>query len=110
MMDDPDRGTHDASGASTLFLDQLQGLLAHRIPLLVLYGEQEDLWREFEDARSGRLGQLLDEGADRIELVTLAGNVHGFTNVANQDAVVEHTERWLADVATGLRGAPVGNA
>ncbi len=89
-------------GVSPRFLAPLDEAVRRGVPVLLVYGDQDDLWDDFERARSGRLGEILQSGGSRIEVATLHGEVHGFTRVAVQDAVVEAITEWL-----GRRTSPL---
>jgi pimeloyl-ACP methyl ester carboxylesterase len=85
---------HGQSGASPLFLSGLGHVVRRSVPTLLVYGSDEDLWRDFDRARSGRLGELL-AGSDTIELLRLPGEVHGYKSVSVQDEVIRAVSDWL---------------
>lgn len=88
--------------ASPKFTEPLMNLLERRIPVLILYGDAEESYQEFRQARRGRLAALL-EGADAT-VSTLPGSVHGFTSVEIQDAVLDVVADWLARQRDSLIG------
>lgn len=77
------------------FIGALERLVRHGIPTLFVYGNSEDFYREFERAREGRLGHMLEKADARASIVTLPGTVHGFTSVAVQEATVSLISDWL---------------
>lgn len=95
----PDDG---AGVASANFTEPLVDLLGRGIPVLILYGDAEDSYEEFQRARRGRLGALLESAEATVS--TLPGAVHGFTTVAVQDEVLDVLAGWLADKRDRLIG------
>jgi len=96
-------GTEDV--ASQLFVDPMAELTGRKVPTLVIYGSDEDLFRAFRRARTGRLGRVLEEGSETIELVTLPGVVHGFTSIAIQDQVMDSLTGWLRHLAANTQAS-----
>jgi len=80
--------------ASPRFVEPLAQLVHRSIPTLLVYGSADALWDEFRKMRSGSLGRLL-AGAETVDLMTPAGEVHGFKSVAIQDAVIDGVGGWL---------------
>lgn len=80
---------------SNLFMTQFQELSARRLPLLLLYGTQDGLYEEFEQARQGPLREVLAGSAATIDIQTIEGIVHAFPSVKVQDAVIRRTTEWI---------------
>lgn len=91
----------DPSEASDHFVDPLSTLIQRDIPVLFLYGEEDDAWREFDRARRGRLGRLLEQGSSQVEVVTFPGMVHGLSTITIQQTVAGQIEDWLARRVVG---------
>jgi pimeloyl-ACP methyl ester carboxylesterase len=92
-------GDEDGGGrASERFLDQVATVAALRIPTLFVYGTDDGYLERFEAARDGRLGEILAEAGDVVELATLDGPAHHLTALAVQDAFLELVQSWV----TGL--------
>jgi pimeloyl-ACP methyl ester carboxylesterase len=102
---DPD-GRAEA-GASQLFIAGVEQLVHGSVPTLFVHGEDDDLWRDFDRARSGRLGDLIAAGSQSIEVLTLPGEVHGYKSVRIQDAVIEGVGGWLDRLVSPMR-TPTG--
>jgi pimeloyl-ACP methyl ester carboxylesterase len=96
---------HDETGASPLFASELLRLAHRPVPLLLLFGSDDDLWSDFNRARQGRVGEALSAGPDTIELITLPGEVHGLKSVGIQDSIVDAVSDWLARVASRVPSA-----
>ncbi len=104
LVDDRRTGDeHDQAGASRNFTSPLAAIVQKAIPLLLMYGSDEDLWRVFEQARAGYLGDLLAIGAETTEIRTLPGQVHGLTSIITQDSVLEDVVDWVDRLASRLR-------
>lgn len=86
------------------FLDGLDAVVSAGIPTFFLYGEDDELWGDFQEARAGRLGQIEARAGGLIRVQVIPGQVHGFTRLNVQDAVVDAVQQWLAE-----RRAAVGS-
>jgi pimeloyl-ACP methyl ester carboxylesterase len=91
-------------GASDRFMTPLAELVRRDIPTLLVYGADDGLWHDFERAREGTLGELLQRPGG-VEIATLPGKVHAFTNIPNQDAVLDRLTRWLSDLPARVRSS-----
>lgn len=82
-------------GVSRRLVSSVEALVDRRVPVLFLYGTDDRGYREFEAAREGRLGQLIDEAGTAVEVRTIAGEVEGFAYVDIQDALIDAIADWL---------------
>ncbi len=96
----------DGAVASQLFVTTLAKSVRRRVPMLFVYGAKDDLWRDFTRARSGALGQVLDDGSDFIEVLTLPGEAHGFKSVTIQDGVIRGVGGWLSRLDSRVEVSP----
>lgn len=92
-------GGDDGSAASPHFVDTLTYVAQRSVPTLLIYGTDEDLWRDFDRARSGRVGEVLAAASGTVELMRLPGEVHGFKSVGVQDRVIDEVSGWLGRIA-----------
>lgn len=77
---------------SPAFLDRLEALVDHKIPVVLVYGVDDDFYQDFQRARQqGRLRDLLERGGTGISVTTTPGQVAGFVQVEVQDAIIEAT-------------------
>jgi pimeloyl-ACP methyl ester carboxylesterase len=81
---------------SPRFVAQVTSLIERDVPILFIYGEGEDLYEEFKEACSGRLGRSLRHAGSAVEVRTLPGTVHGLTRLAIQDDVENLVVPWAA--------------
>lgn len=84
----------NSDGFSDLFLTQFRRLEGRHIPVLMMYGTDEDFYRDFRRAQEGVLRDALPAGQTQVEIQTVDGVIHGFTTLKVQDAVVESTVAW----------------
>lgn len=77
------------------FLQQMEQLLRSGVPTLLIYGRDENDFREFEEARAGKLGQLIESAGPSFALEVIPGSVHALDRVEVQEAVISLVERWL---------------
>jgi pimeloyl-ACP methyl ester carboxylesterase len=91
-------GQDDLSWVSKRFLDPLMSLARREVPLLLLYGTKDEEYADFDRARRGRLGEIL-ERSPSVEIRTLEGQVHGFTRVDSQGPTMDAIVDWITRVA-----------
>jgi pimeloyl-ACP methyl ester carboxylesterase len=94
----PGRGA-DPVWLSQGFCRELEALVDRRVPLLVVYGEDDPYGRDFDVARVGALGAVLAKGGDRLEVAVVPGRIHGLTSMATQDATLAAVEVWVRRLA-----------
>jgi hypothetical protein len=62
-----------------------------------IYGTEDGFYTdEYLTAAAGSLADVLDESRGAVQLSVLPGQLHGFTSVAIQDAVVDEIVGWMA--------------
>lgn len=86
------------SWVSRRFLGPLLSLAEQGVPVLLLYGTEDDEYRDFESARMAGLGEILAR-CPTIEVRTLEGQVHGFTRVESQGLTMDVVVEWIERVA-----------
>ncbi len=78
------------------FVEPLRELVRRGIPARMIFGLDDMYWTEFERAREGRLGEILD-GADTIDVHTVPGVIREFTSVRIQDLTIEGIVQWAEE-------------
>ena len=91
---------HPQSAVSLRFLEPLQSLAQRQVPILLMYGDQDEEWRDVQRAAGGPLSDVVAEGRGSIQIVTLSGILQGFVEVQNQNAVLERLLGWLHERVT----------
>lgn len=86
----------DLTWVSQPALDDLERLVKRRIPVLLIYGEEGESYREVLRARAGRLGELMRAAGSRLEIAALPGQIHSFSDLASQQRVIDRIEDWSA--------------
>lgn len=84
-----------ADWVSPDFLRQLRAVLERRGRVLLVYGDRDGYYSDFLRAREGPLGDQIDAAGSLVEVRVLPGQVHGFTRLAAQDAVLGEIFDWL---------------
>jgi pimeloyl-ACP methyl ester carboxylesterase len=83
------------------FLGPLATMSERRTPVLIAYGVDDPLLREFERAEEGELGRILDKSAGLIEVVRdMPGIIHGFPAVEGQEAFLDLAVDWIEKTAS----------
>ncbi len=83
---------------SPILLRQFRGLIERSVPILLLFGEDDSFYQDFLKAKEGRLGEVLEEAGELVQVRLVPGKTHGLATTAVQDAVVAELEGWLADL------------
>jgi pimeloyl-ACP methyl ester carboxylesterase len=100
--------TEDPSWISSQFLEQFRTVVDRRVRVLLLFGESDSYYTDFRRGLDGTLGKLIEEAGDLIDLRVLPGQIHGFTQLSVQDAVLKEILDWLAAPDTqGSRSVPI---
>lgn len=87
--------------ASERFLTGIGRLVASGTPILILYGETDSDFGDFQAAGEGRLGELLERG--KVEVVVAEGSLHGLTTLDAQNVVIDRVIEWV-DGMSGKQG------
>lgn len=90
-----DEESSGMDGVSRSLVTSFQGLVEREVPVLFLYGTDDQAYGEFQQARAGHLGRLIERGGPRVEVRTIAGTVTGFAYVDIQDTVIANVTDWL---------------
>lgn len=87
---------HEPSWASKHFLDPLSELVEKNVPILFVYGTEDDDYQDFQEASQGSLGEILARGRKNVEVRVLPGRVHGFTQIHTQERILETIADWIS--------------
>jgi pimeloyl-ACP methyl ester carboxylesterase len=93
-----------AGAISPGLAEAVERLVDRGVPLVFVYGEDEDYYREFRAASDGELAKVRARAGSLISVVTVPGRVHGFTEVAVQEAVIRMVLDRAHDRASELLG------
>jgi dienelactone hydrolase len=88
----------ELSWVSGRFLDPLSSLAEQGVPVLLLYGTEDDEYRDFELAQAGRLGEIMARWPT-VEVRSLVGQVHGFTQLDSQGPTSDLIVDWITRIA-----------
>ena len=77
----------------------LRRAVTNRVPLLFLYGTDEDHYKEFRQAQEGAIGALLAQAREYAQVCTLDGPVHDLTTIWVQEAIMARIHEWIEGVA-----------
>ncbi len=91
-------GVDPVPWVSRPMLNQLAWLADHGIPVLFVYGDEENDFAEFGEARQGRLGEILEKNAEKIRIEVVPGSVHGMDRTDTQDRVKEVVTAWATEI------------
>lgn len=91
------------SGPGQYFLTAIEQIVDRGVDLLFVYGEKDKDFERFEEARTGKLGELIQRGGSRVEVTVLPGDVHAFDSIESQESVIQLIVDWAASRAAGIR-------
>jgi alpha-beta hydrolase superfamily lysophospholipase len=97
------RGGDDPVWLSRSMCRELTAVTTRGIPVLVVYGDEDNYGRDFDAAQSGTLGGVVAAAGPLVERVTVPGRIHGLTSVATQEATLDEVERWVLTRCAGPR-------
>lgn len=87
------------------FLDQLEVLIEAEVPTLLVYGAESSDYMEFEEARAGRLGDLLERGGSSVTIELIPGSLHDkllplktAETIETQHQVRSGVEAWITSL------------
>lgn len=86
--------------AAADFYRPLRRLLQSGVPVHILYGTEDFFLTQFEQARQGKLGAMLDSHSELVEVETMPGIVRGFLSMRVQDAVIDSVVEWVGRKTT----------
>lgn len=89
----------DPRWATPDVLGPLEALVARRVPVLLVYGEDDIGYADFLRARKGRFGELLDRAGPLVQIEVLAGPLRGFARVEMQDVLIDGIVDWTRRIA-----------
>ncbi|HLY24644.1 MAG TPA: alpha/beta fold hydrolase [bacterium] len=84
-------------------LRQVGDLIRARVPLLLLWGNNDGDYANFVRATKGALGTVLAQGRACVQMRVLDGNVHEWTSLRIQQQTVACLEKWMEHAASGRR-------
>jgi pimeloyl-ACP methyl ester carboxylesterase len=91
------------SWVSRQLIEPLESLGAKGVPVIFVYGTEDDAFKDFQEASAGRLGELLKRYSSSTRVVTLPGRVHGFAEIEAQGATGEITIDCVRQLAADAR-------
>ncbi len=90
------------AGASGRFLDPLARFLDRGGSIRFVFGDEDEERRaDFDQALSGRLGEILESGGARAEVGMVSGSLANIQDPPTQDAIIEEVANWSVRVAEG---------
>jgi pimeloyl-ACP methyl ester carboxylesterase len=100
------------SDESATFLEPLRGAFRRGVPTLLLYGEHEDYYEEFQRHLPSLAPLFEDPSSSSVRLATLPGVVHGFTDLETQGSALDLVLSWMEGVTAETPDArlPSGTA
>jgi pimeloyl-ACP methyl ester carboxylesterase len=90
------RATRPGAGiTSPTVQEDLIQVIRRGIPILLVYGDEDDYYKDFLRDQSERLGGILERGSDLVELKVFPGKVHSFHTLELQKQLRALVYEWL---------------
>lgn len=85
-------------------VEPLEAMVERHVPVLIAYGVDDPLLREFDRAAEGRMGEIIGRSAGRVRVARdLPGVIHGFPSVEGQTAFLSLAHAWIDEVTSTHR-------
>jgi pimeloyl-ACP methyl ester carboxylesterase len=83
-------------------------LVDRRVPMLLVYGEDEEYYDEFRAASTDGLKRIMERGGSLVSVRTVPGKVHGLARLDVQIAVTDLLLEWAEErrASTPVAGIP----
>ncbi len=79
------------------FIRPLEALVARGVPLQLVYGVEDEFYKDFQQASQHEpLRAILERAGSLVEVATTPGQVRGFVQAGVQAAIVETACEWIA--------------
>jgi pimeloyl-ACP methyl ester carboxylesterase len=75
--------------------EELIQLIRRRIPILLVYGDEDDYYQDFLLDQTERLGSILQRGSDVVKVMVLPGKVHSFHTLELQEQLRGLIFDWM---------------
>ncbi len=88
------RSRQGSGDASASFVRPLRRLIHRGVPILILFGDEDTQYADFQRAMQGSLGRLLDGAGPLVTVRVVPGSMHGFEQPEVQRATSEIVVEW----------------
>jgi pimeloyl-ACP methyl ester carboxylesterase len=85
----------NGSGLDPNLVPELEAVLARGAPVLMMFGTEDAEYQVFQHQRRGRLGEVLEQAGDLVEVRVLPGQLHAFSRLEVQETVLEALRDWV---------------
>jgi pimeloyl-ACP methyl ester carboxylesterase len=85
----------ELSWVSPSFLETFEHTMDAKVPMLLIYGTEDSFYDDFEAAKNGEFGALLERAGSRVEVQCLPTTLHGFPSLESQEMVIDASLEWL---------------
>lgn len=79
------------------YVRNLTELVDSGVPVLLVFGERDQQYTQYVNARQGRLASFFQHVGDRIEVRVVPGELHGFASLEAQANAIAAIEEWVLE-------------
>lgn len=103
-------GVREEAWVSDMFLELFEAALRRGVDMHILFGADDtERIEDFEAARRGRLGTMIEAAGDQVTIHTVTGSVAGITDLDAQQEVIDYAENWaVGTLSKGAEGPSAG--
>lgn len=76
-------------------LAQLAELIRRRVRILMVFGNDDIMYQHWQAAEEAELGELMASSDGLVDVMTVSGELHGFSSLQSQEGVIAAISGWL---------------
>lgn len=88
------RAKAEAADLESLVME-LEALFRRGVRVLLLFGTEDAAYEHFSAAREGPLGTILESNRALVDVITVEGDLSGFSSLGAQQALVDIVDDWF---------------
>ena len=73
-------------------------ILVRGIPILLIFGEEDDQYAEYVTGLNGPFGEMIAAAGEQVTLRLAKGRLHGETSTNAQDSILSEATTWLREM------------
>ncbi len=87
-------------------VQELERLFDRGVRVLLLFGTEDAAYEHFTAARQGQLGSILERNAEHVDVLTVEGDLSGFSSLDAQQSLIDSVAGWLERSARPTSRSP----
>ena len=83
---------------SSYYMRAFTEILVRGIPILLIFGEEDDQYAEYLTGLNGPFGEMIAAAGEQVTLRLAKGRLHGETSTNAQDSILSEATTWLREM------------